>query len=110
MTATSGCHGNYIHYVMFITSITRLASSATPRVPLAVIMIDQCVPNRIVICNMTASRYGLDSRMVVYIIRLTLMKRPETSSTWILWERTASRRRPAFSLENTWLRRCAAGE
>lgn len=32
---------------------------------------------KVVNCKMTASRYGLDSRMDMYIIRLTLMKRSE---------------------------------
>jgi len=76
------CHGNYVHSVTFITSINQLIGSLT----LATVTplnsdISQMESARVVHCEMTASRYGLDSRIERYIIRLTLMKRPEANQS-----------------------------
>lgn len=97
MTAISRCHGNYVHYVMFITSMDELIGRAI--LASLAISVDgmRLSPGRVVHCKMTASRYGLDSLLIMYIIHLTLMKRPE-----------ASKPRPAVDAKADVLRRQGA--
>jgi transposase len=80
MTPLSRCCGNYVHCVMFITSMKPLVSSAV-RASLAAIIVNmiQLLSHEIVHCQMTAPRNWLDSPVYVYIILLTHMKRTETS-------------------------------
>lgn len=76
MTAISSCHENYVHYVMFITSISQgIGQHPASKLKALIAGIRQ----QLVYYQVTASHYSLDGLTVMYIIRLTHMKRPETS-------------------------------
>ena len=79
MTVLLRCHVNYVHCVMLIMSLDQLIDSTVPASLTAFsVYCTHCLSGE-VHRRMTASRYGLDSLMDKYIIRLTLMQLPETS-------------------------------
>jgi transposase len=80
MTVLLRCHVNYVHCVMLIMSLDQLIDSTIPASLTAFsVYSTHCLSGEVVHRRMTASRYGLDSLMDKYIIRLTLMQLPETS-------------------------------
>jgi transposase len=77
--ATSRCHGNYVHCVIFIMFLSEAARGARPAdLRVACVCIRQPWPYRTTHYAMPSSHNGLDSLLEMYIIQLTSMRRSET--------------------------------